>query len=220
MKTRTTSRDIPGQLLPCSVSVYLCSVLIDAPVTLPNKRGGIIHSGTVHCICTALCPQLIHQSVSQSVSPSQSERYRPPDRDIRPYTLDTHWHWASRSVADRYSTQYPSFYSPGRPIRPCAHPIPKAAGQQPSPAIRAILDLARVELCLTGLLSVPPAHSTRLGSSIHRPVHPPPRPSAYLSTLPCSTPTTGFSATATAHTPCRQNLAQSCRTVWRSWTRN
>lgn len=177
----------------------------------------------MHCICTALLTprQLIDQS--QSASLSQSERYRPPDRDIRPYTLDTHWHWAfrrvARSVADRLDpVSFVLFsWSADQTLRP-SHP----QGRRPTaePAILAILDLARVELCLTGLLSVPPAHSTRLGSSIHRPVHPPPRPSAYLSTLPCSTPTTGFSATATAHTPCRQNLAQSCRTVWRSWTRN
>lgn len=210
-----------------------------APETLPNKRGGHIYSGTVHCICAALlcaalptprqptahiahqptrpCVRAVQpvQSVYQSASLYQSEHCRPQTATT---TADTGWHWTfakSPAVLLIGSTQCPSFYPlAGRSSVP---PSPRPPANSRS---QEFWTWPRVELCLTGLLSVPPAHSTRLGSSIHRLVHSLPRPSVHPSILPCSTPTTGFSAAATAYTPCRQNSAQSCRTAWRSWTRN
>lgn len=75
MKTRTTSRDIPGQLLPCSVSVYLCSALFDAPCDFAQQTRGhnpLWHRALyLHCSLPTAHPpvsQLISQSVSQSLS--------------------------------------------------------------------------------------------------------------------------------------------------------
>lgn len=75
-------------------------------------------------------------------------------------------------------------------------PISKAPGQQPS---QQFWTWSRLNF-VWALLSVPQAHSARPGSSIHPYIHlfhPPPRPSVHTSILPCSTPTTGFRATAT-----------------------
>jgi hypothetical protein len=196
----------------------------------PRLRHSALTVTSLRCNCSAppihwdIQPTAIHRLdrawsslADWQPGPSQSDRHPPLDREF-PDAAGASRHWAYAHCWPPQTRVLP-FYLVDDQLQ---FPLARLQGRRPT-AEPVRLDLVQVELCL-GLAVWPtsPLSTWVIHTSVH--------PSVPSSASPVSSydhPSSQYAhdgpqrhSDCTVHTPCRQNSAQSCRTAWRSWTRN